>query len=333
MITKGLVVGTAAALLFLASQTFSQNDSSSLSLRLEYKIPLGEVAGRIDHMAIDLKRQRLFVAELGNNTVGVIDLDARKVLRVITGQKEPQGVAYAAITDTLYVSNAGDGSVRQFQGEQYAPLGSIDLGNDADNIRIDASTNRIFVGFGNGALAVIAAESRTKLVAIQLKAHPESFQLDPSSGRIFVNVPKAREIAVVNLAEGKQTASWPVGNDSNFPMAIEQSTQRLLVVFRNPPQLGVFSLRDGAQIAQVRTCGDADDLFVDAKRHRIYVSCGEGFLDVLETRDSAYRRVALIPTMVGARTSLFVAEMDRLFLAARAAAGEPAAVWVYRPVP
>jgi hypothetical protein len=34
-------------------------------LELEAKIPLGAVSGRIDHLGIDPKRQRLLVAELG----------------------------------------------------------------------------------------------------------------------------------------------------------------------------------------------------------------------------------------------------------------------------
>src|ERR1044072_7306278 len=82
-------------------------------LRLEAKIPLGNVAGRIDHMAIDLARKRLFVAELGNNSVGVVDLDARKVVHRIAGLKEPQGAAYVQATDTLYIANRGDGSGRR----------------------------------------------------------------------------------------------------------------------------------------------------------------------------------------------------------------------------
>jgi hypothetical protein len=81
-------------------------------LVLEAKIPLGNVAGRIDHMAVDLARNRLFVAELGNNSVGVVDLAARKLVHRITGLREPQGLAYAEETDTLYVANRGDGSVR-----------------------------------------------------------------------------------------------------------------------------------------------------------------------------------------------------------------------------
>jgi hypothetical protein len=59
-------------------------------MQIEAKIPLGNVMGRIDHMAIDLDRQRLFVAELGNNSVGVVDLKERKLLRRIDDLKEPK---------------------------------------------------------------------------------------------------------------------------------------------------------------------------------------------------------------------------------------------------
>src|SRR5947207_2611760 len=76
---------------------------------------------------------------------------------------------------------------------------------------------------------------------------------------------------------------------------------------------------------------DADDLFVDAKRRRVYVSCGDGFLDVFDA--DAYQIIERIPTIKGARTSLLVPEIDRLFVAARATADAPAAVWVFRPGP
>ena len=85
--------------------------------------------------------------------------------------------------------------------------------------------------------------------------------------------------------------------------------------------------------ATAETCGDADDLFVDAKRDRVYVSCGAGFIDVFEPKGAAYRRVARIPTISGARTSLFVPELDRLLVAVRARSEAPAAIWVFRPIP
>src|SRR5882724_10686109 len=108
----GCVLVTAATLLVGAARPIAQPADSS-PLRLEAKIPLGNVQGRIDHMAIDLARQRLFVAELGNNSVGIVDLNGHKVIRTLDGLKEPQGVAYLPSTDTLYVANGGDGSVRQ----------------------------------------------------------------------------------------------------------------------------------------------------------------------------------------------------------------------------
>src|SRR5437879_451948 len=96
-------------------------------LVLETKIALGEVSGRIDHLSIDPKRQRLFVAELGNNSLGVVDLAAGKVLRRISGLSEPQGVAYAPFADGVYVANAGDGSVRVLRGDDLASIGRIEL--------------------------------------------------------------------------------------------------------------------------------------------------------------------------------------------------------------
>jgi DNA-binding beta-propeller fold protein YncE len=301
-------------------------------MQIEAKIPLGNVMGRIDHMAVDLGRQRLFVAELGNNSVGVVHLKDRKVLRRIDELKEPQGLAYVKSSDMLYVANGGDGSVRLFRARDFATAGRIELGDDADNIRVEPSTERVFVGYGEGGLAAIDAASRQKVADISLKAHPESFQLDRTSGLIFINVPKSREIAVVDRVAGRQIARWPTSNENNFPMAFDEENQRVLVVFRRTATLEVLSKTDGRSIARVETCGDADDLFLDPKRHRIYVTCGEGFADVFDAQ-AEYRRLAHIPTISGARTSLFVPELDRLFLAARAASGEPATIWILRPSP
>lgn len=303
-------------------------------LVLEAKVPLGGVAGRIDHFAIDLARQRLFVAELGNNSVGIVDLAAAKVIHRVSGLKEPQGIGYFPRTDTLFIANAGDGAVQLYRGADFTPRGRVALGEDADNVRIDEARNAIWVGYGNGALAAIGAATNRKLLDIRLKAHPESFRLDASGHRIFVNVPEAGEIAIVDAAAGKQISAIEThGARQNFPMALDDARGRILSVFRNPPQLIAYAMGDGRRIADIAVCGDADDLFLDAKRRRIYISCGSGAIDVLDARGESYQRIAHIATVSGARTSLFVPERDRLYLAVRAASGEPAAIWVYRPEP
>src|SRR5215471_4462855 len=308
--------------------------AETTALQIEAKIPIGNVSGRIDHMAIDLARQRLFVAELGNNSVGIIDLNGRRTLRTIEGMKEPQGVAYLPALDTLYVANGGDGSVRLFRGPDYAAAGRIDLGDDADNIRLDVPANQIIVGYGSGGLAVIDPASAKKVADIRLSVHPEGFQLEPGGNRIWVNLPKTQAIATVDRQSGKQIATWPTRvAGGNFPMALDPVARHVLVAFRSPGKLGAFSMDDGTVIASPDICGDADDLFVDAKRHRVYISCGQGFIDVLDSVQGPYRRIARIATVAGARTSLFVPELDRLMLAVRASAGEPVAVWVFEPMP
>jgi hypothetical protein len=116
-------------------------------------------------------------------------------------------------------------------------------------------------------------------------------------------------------------------------MAIDQVAHRVLSVFRGPPTLMAIASPEGHIAAQLATCGDADDVFVDARRNRIYVSCGEGVVDVIEPQQEGYARVAQVTTVPGARTALFVPELDRLFVAVRARSGEPAAIWVFHPTP
>jgi streptogramin lyase len=323
------VVSVLTALLCFAAAPAYAGDAPLLVL--EQKIPLGKVGGRIDHLAIDLDRRRLFVAELGNNSVAVVDLKTGGV-RNIGGLKKPQGVAYVKSTDTLYVANAGDGSVQLFQGPDLIASGRIDLGEDADNIRVDETGNKVFVGYGSGALAVIDPARRARIADIPLPAHPEGFQLAASGALIFVNLPDVRQIAMVDTREAKVRVTWAINDrQQNFPMAIDEDRERVLVGFRSPATVAAFAMRDGSLAGTIDSCGDADDLFVDAKRRRVYVSCGEGFLDVFESHGGRYVRMEHIVTATGARTSLFVPELDRFFLAVRTTWSEPAAIWVFRP--
>ncbi len=327
MLKRLLALVLAAASLLLAQSATAQ------PLTLETKIPLGNVSGRIDHFAYDAADRLLFVAELGNDTVGIVDLKDGKV-RHLTGLREPQGVAWHAATKTLYVANAGDGSVRLYQGPDFTPAGTIALGDDADNIRINGKRDRIVVGYGKGGLAMIDPGSRRKVTDIALKAHPESFQFADEGQRIFVNVPDAHQIAVVDVAQAKQVSSLELGDArSNFPMAIDAPGHRLLVAMRSPARLIAFSTADGKRLAAVDACGDADDVFVDDRRQRVYVTCGDGLVEVFTRRGDGYESIGQTPTVPGARTGLFVADDDRLYVAVRARFREPAAIWVFRPAP
>ena len=189
--TKTLAALLAASLLEAASASAAVPDL----MTLEAKIPLGEVRGRIDHLALDPGRHRLFVAELGNGSLGVVDLDQGKVIQRITGLSEPQGVAYVPGADLVYVAQGGNGVLARFKADDLAPAGQTALGSDADNIRVDPTAQRLVVGYGD-SLALLEAASGRKTGTIPLAGHPESFQL-AADGRIFVNVPEASALSAL----------------------------------------------------------------------------------------------------------------------------------------
>src|SRR5260370_29190050 len=159
---------------------------------------LPKVSGRIDHFSADTKGKRLFMSELGNNTVEVLDVDSGKRLRTLTDLAEPQGAYYDSSTNRLFVACAKDGTTKVFDAGTFQLLDTAKLSADADNIRYDARAKRVIVGYGDGALAFLDSNGK-KTGEIPLDAHPESFQLETAGVRAFVNVPDKKEIQVVDL--------------------------------------------------------------------------------------------------------------------------------------
>jgi DNA-binding beta-propeller fold protein YncE len=293
-------------------------------------IELPRVDGRIDHLAFDPASQRLFVAALGNNTVEVVDLKAGKHVRSVPGFREPQGIAAVPEAKLIAVAN-GQGEGVQFVADDFRMTQMVRLGDDSDNVRYDASAKRLYVGFGDGALAAISADDGKVLGEAKLAGHPESFQLERSGARVFVNVPTADQIAVVDRNSMKVIATWPVTvAKANFPMALDEANHRLFVGCRRPAKVLVYDTASGKEIAAFDIVGDTDDLFYDADRKRLYVSGGEGFIDVFQSADAnRFTRLARVPTASGARTSLFVPGLSRLFLAVPHRGSQRAEIRVY----
>ena len=299
-------------------------------LRLVGTVPMPQVEGRIDHMSIDVKGQRLFVAALGNNTLEVIDVKNHKQVHTISGLREPQGIAYLPTTNRLNVANGADGSLRVFDGSSFQLLHTIPYRDDADNVRYDSREDRFYVGYGSGALGVTDKDGN-KIADIKLDAHPESFQLETTGSRIFVNLPKSQKIAVIDRSTRAILATWTTGGpQSNYPMALDEANHRLFVVCRIPARLVVLDTLTGKVVQTVSAVGDCDDVFYDSARKRIYAIGGEGAISVFQQQDADhYREIAKIPTVKGARTGFFSPDLGRLFVAARRAAGHPAEIRIY----
>src|SRR5689334_6226081 len=286
-------------------------------LRLDKTIELPGVQGRIDHMSVDVKGERLFVSALGNNTVEVIDLKNGKRLRTISDMKQPQGVLYVAENNRLYIANDEDGTVRILDGATFTPLKTLEFGDDADNLRYDSDHQRVYVGYGSGGLGEIDAEGK-KSADIKLDVHPESFQLEKNSSRIYVNLPKSVKVAVIDRDRRTIQTTWTTRDTTaNYAMSLDEADHRLFVVSRFPARLLVFNTDSGTIVQSLSTVGDCDDVFYDKKRNRIYVSGGEGAISVFEEDGEHYKEMARIATVKGARTSFFSPELDRFYLAVR----------------
>jgi len=219
---------SAIATLFLVtmlawSGSAAAQDSPVLSLKSHIALP--NVKGRIDHFSVDVKGQRLFMAGVGNHTLEVIDLQSGKRVRTIPDLAEPQGVYYDAATNRLYVACGLDGVTNIYDGTTLQLLGMVKFPDDADNIRYDARSKSVIVGYagakelrkretGTGGLGFIDASGK-KTRDIVIDAHPESFRLEEHGTRIFVNVPDKKEIEVIDDVKGTVIARWPVTSTGN----------------------------------------------------------------------------------------------------------------------
>ncbi|HUQ08792.1 MAG TPA: YncE family protein [Steroidobacteraceae bacterium] len=300
------------------------------TLEVAAKIELPDCEGRIDHLAYDAVGERLFIAELGNNSVAIVDVKKGRLDRRLQGLEEPQGIAFFPELQRLYVANGGDGSIAAYDSKTFKLVNSRKLGGDADNIRIDAADKLVYVGHGEGAIAVLDASTLKPVGEIPLTGHPESFQLSPVDRHIYMNVPDLRQVVVGDLKHRRQIAAWPTkGWSANFPMAIDSTGNAVLTVFRKPAVIARYSMQGGAVTTHAEVCGDADDVFIDEKRNRVYVICGEGVVEVMKRE--TLERIDRVSTSPGARTGLFSAAADTLFVAARATGGKSAAIYALKP--
>jgi len=298
----------------------------SPALAVKSPISLTKVEGRMDHLGVDVKGQRLFATAFDNHTLEVIDLKTGRQIHTISDLNEPQGAFYDAANNRLFEANGGDGTVKIFDGTTFQLLQSVTLDLDADNVRYDARTKHIVVGYGGekflagkvarpgggGALAILDATGK-KVGEIAMDAHPESFQLEKTGTRVFVNVPDKQEVEVADLAKGTVLTRWPVTCTTNFPMALDEAHQRLFVGCRMPARLAVFDTETGKVVASPAIVEHTDDLFFDASKGRIYI-LGEGFIEVWQEKDpDHYERIGRYPTPADWRTGLFVPDLEELF--------------------
>lgn len=308
-------------------------------LRIVQSIMLPGVGSQIGHMSVDLEHNRLYVAALGNNTVEIIDLRTWRPRAAIANLSQPEDVLYEQTSNRLYVASGADGTLKAFDvATSYSLLASIALGGNISRIRYAPATRQIVAGYGLGTVGLIDANTLTKVVEIGVGGHPEGLALMLHSPMAFVNVPDARNVVVVDRVGRVVTQSWPLTGlnqnlSQNYPLELDEANQRIFVGCRQPAMLQIFE-PGGGSIGQLAIGEDVGDIAYDPAHARLYVSCGGGVLDVIrQVTANSYRLEAALATGLGARTSLFSPELNRLFVAIPRQGARAAEIRVYEPMP
>jgi DNA-binding beta-propeller fold protein YncE len=296
-------------------------------------IQLEGKAGKLDHMVVDTKGQRLFLANKVNNTMDIVDLQAGKPLKQITGQSGAQGLAYCADLDRVVVALGTGGFCNFFDGKDYKLLKTIKFADDADNVRYNPKTNLVYVAHAENALGVIDAKTFELKADIKLPGSAEAFALEMNRPRLYLNVPSTSEVLVISTEKNEITSKYPVKLAGvNYCLAIDEANKRLFIGCRKEPKVVVMDADTGKEILAIGIPGDIDDLFYDAKRKKIYAACGEGFLAVIpqESADK-YGTVEKIATVKDARTGYFDGETGRFYLGVpRQKDKKGPEIWVYQ---
>jgi DNA-binding beta-propeller fold protein YncE len=250
-------------------------------LKVEKVIEMPGVAGRIDHMAINLKDNILYVAALGNNTVQAIDLNKGTIIRSINGVDEPQGLSYIPEQNEIAVASGSTGDCVFYNAASFERVATIHLAGDADNIRYDANERKMYVGYGNGGMALIDPATHKQIEDVKLRAHPESFQLDKKNNRLYVNLSDDHSISVIDLKSFKVIDTWKINRlRANFPMTYDTVSNHVIVGFRHPAVLVVYDSKTGNEITRNELVDDVDDVFYDAAKQQVLASGGGGFINI-----------------------------------------------------
>jgi DNA-binding beta-propeller fold protein YncE len=310
---KSFHLAVIAALAPLLSNT----PCPAAELELVQSIVLKGKPGNLDHLALDGKRDRLFLANKANNTLDVVDLKSGKLVEQKPNQTAIQGVAYAPEVDRVFVGLGSNGLCNVFDGESLKILKTIKFKDDADNVRYNPKTGLVYVAHAEKALGVINAKTFTLKADIKLPGGAEGFVMETGRPRMYLVTPSPSLLVVIDTDKNEVLKSYPMKKaGSGHPVALDEANHRVYIGCRKEPMIVVMDTETGKEIDGVTIPGGIDDLFLDAKRKRLYASCSDGFLVVLKQVDADRLEVVeKIETPKDARTCLFIPETGRLYLA------------------
>lgn len=305
-------------------------------LTLSRTISLAGVQGKFDHLAIDIKGNRLFIAATGNHSVEAIDLETSKVQQSIAGLGKPHGLAWVEATGSLYVADGTLAELRVYTGTPLALSGKIKLSDDADDMVYDDANKMLYVGHGGDAanpakVAVIDTEHFSLVANLPVATHPEALEIDPQSRRVFANIADSNEVAVIATGSKEITAHWKLTKaGDNVPLAFDGEHKLLYVACRTPGTLIALDAASGREVASAASASGADDLFYDPELRRVYLISGAGEVDAYQVDAAkALLPLGVLHTAPGAKTALYVPSQKLLYVGVPGTGDHAAEIRVY----
>jgi DNA-binding beta-propeller fold protein YncE len=308
----------------LAVFAVKTNAQEKLPLKLVATTPMPGFTGDFDHFGLDLKGNRLFLASEDQKTVEVFNLRTGERVHSIEGFGHPLTMAYLPESDRLIVTNGDTDDVALVDCKQYKIINTLKLGKGVDHGVYNPVNRYFYVENGGGpdakmhVLSIIDTKS-FKIVG-EIAGLPgdsnEGMVIDRAGKKLYVNMTGSDEVGVIDLNTRQIIARWPLPDAHvAHAIALDESNHRLFTATRKPPQFIVFNTDTGKAVASLPCVGVNSDMSIDVARKRIYVT-GSDTASVFEQRDADhYENIAEVPTAYRAKSSIFVPELKRLYVA------------------
>jgi DNA-binding beta-propeller fold protein YncE len=310
-------------------------------LKLLRSVSIPGIAGDFDHFTVDLAGHRLFLAAEEHKTVQVFDLDTGKTIRGITGFDTPHALHYLPDESELLVVDGGDGgSLKIVNGKSYAVEKAIKLSADADALAYDAATHLAYITNGGkeagndySLISIIDTKNKEKVGDIRIPSNNlEAIALEKDGSRLFVNIRDKNQIGVVDRKSRTLVSTWQLTKvNFNTPLSIDEAHHLLFVAGRKPGRFAVLDTDSGKEKMVLPTSEIVDDMSFDPSTGRVYLACGEGFVNVFEKDASgSYKQIAKIPTGYKGKIGYLVPEIHRYFVATSKNGTVPAKLLIFK---
>jgi len=311
--------------LVLAVLAVASYAQEKLPLKLVATTPMPGFTGDFDHFGVDLKGNRLFLAAEDQKTVEVFDLRTGEWIHSIKGFGHPLTMAYLPESDRLIVTNGDTDDVALVDCKEYKILNTLKLGKGVDHSALNPINKYLYVENGAApdgkthSLSII--DTNTFRIVGEIPGLPgesnESMVIDRAGKKLYVNLTGSDEVGVIDLSTRQLIARWPLP-DVHIAHAItlDEPNHRLFTATRKPPQFIVLDIDTGKVVTTLPCVGVNSDMSFDVARKRIYVT-GSETASVFVQRDADhYVHIAEVPTAYRAKSSIFVPELNRLYIAA-----------------